>query len=267
MAIPEASVIVRARNEAADIGTTLDRLAAQTLSEHEVIVVDSGSADATVSISRARGARVVQIPAESFTFGGALNTGCAHARAPIAVALSAHAVPGDEGWLARIVGACAEDGVACASGDAYGPDGGPLHGRLRQDAALAAGHPLWGYSNAAGAFRMDLWRERPFREDMPGAEDKEWAWWWLQRGWTHVAGSDLVVEHDHTHDPLRAIYARSRREWEGYAMFLDVGGSSVRRLVRDWWSELETYRSPLRARLSHRRAARLLGAHAGRRRA
>jgi rhamnosyltransferase len=267
MAKPDASVIVRAKNEAAHIGATLDRLAAQTLGDHEVVVVDSGSADATAEIARARGARVVGIPAASFTFGGALNTGCGLASAPIAVALSAHAPPADDGWLERIVGACGEEGVACASGDSYGPDGGPLTGRLRQDAALAARRPQWGYSNAAGAFRMELWHERPFRADMPGAEDKEWAWWWLQRGWVHVAGADLVVEHDHTRDPVRDIYERSRREWEGYAMFLGPGDDRLLALAREWWGDLGTYTSPLKARLSHRRAARLLGAHAGRRRA
>ena len=65
-----------------------------------------------------------------------------------------------------------------------------------------------GYGNAAGAFRAELWRRRPFRADLPGAEDKEWAWHWLQRGYSCVVDPPLAVEHDHTHDSLRSIYGR-----------------------------------------------------------
>ncbi|MFL5845383.1 MAG: glycosyltransferase family 2 protein [Solirubrobacteraceae bacterium] len=258
------SVVIRTRNEAAKIGTVLDGLAAQALSGAEIVVVDSGSTDATLDIVRARGVHVIEIPAASFTFGGALNTGVAATSAPICVALSGHAVPLDDGWLGRLAGACAEDGVACASGDRYDVDGAPLHGRVHQDIALARRRPLWGYSNAAGAFRRELWEQRPFRDDLPGAEDKEWAWWWLDRGWTHVVGSDLVVDHDHTHDPLRDIYARSRREWLGYRAFLELDDYPLRALAREWWTDTATHRSPLRARLSPRRAARLLGGYSAR---
>ena len=260
-----ASVVIRARDEGAAIGATLAALAAQTLRDHEVIVVDSGSRDDTIAIARRAGATVIEIPADTFTFGGALNTGAERAAAPVCVALSAHAPPTDDGWLERIVAACSEDGVACASGDRLGPDGTPLAGRIRQDAALAERVPRWGYSNAAGAFRTELWRRRPFRADLPGAEDKAWAWGGLHEGWACVIGADLVVEHDHTHDPVRDIYARARREAAGYARFLDLGPQPLGELARAWWTDRTGYDSALRARLSHRRAARLLGEWAGRR--
>src|SRR4051812_32468976 len=111
------SVVIRAKDEAASIGRTLDLLAAQTLAPHaEVIVVDSGSTDGTVDIVRAAGVRLVEIPASSFTYGGALNTGCELAGAPLIVALSAHAFPPDERWLERMVGAFGDDTIACAVG-------------------------------------------------------------------------------------------------------------------------------------------------------
>ena len=76
----------------------------------------------------------------------------------------------------------------------------------------------------------------------------------------------LVIDHDHTHDSLPAIYRRARREAEGLARFAHGAGDSPG-LLAEWWTDRRFYGSPLRARLSHRRAARLLGAHAGRRRA
>ena len=120
---------------------------------------------------------------------------------------------------------------------------------------------------AAGAFRAELWRRRPFRADLPGCEDKEWAWHWLERGYTCVIDPGLLIDHDHTHDPLASIYLRARREWTGIGTFVELQPYGPRELASDWWSDLRWYRSAARARLSHRRAARLLGAYAGRRRA
>jgi rhamnosyltransferase len=265
---PWISVIVRARDEAAGIGRSLELLAQQDTGGRavEAIVVDSGSVDRTVEIAREHGARILSVARDEFSFGGALNLGAANARGELLVALSAHAFPLDGGWLARLGRPFSEPLVACACGDRYGPDGTPLSGRVEQDIALARAHPRWGYSNGAGAFRASLWRRRPFRGDLPGCEDRDWALYWLQRGYRCVVDPGLVVEHDHTHDSLTAIYRRARREAEGLATFLDgdAGGDG---LIREWWSDRTFYSSSLRARLSHRRAVRLLGEHAGRRRA
>ena len=55
---PQLSIIIPALNEARAIGATLDA-AARVKGDVEVIVVDGGSADETVAVARARGARVV----------------------------------------------------------------------------------------------------------------------------------------------------------------------------------------------------------------
>src|SRR3954471_24335145 len=103
-ATPRCSVIVRTKNEAASIGLTLDLLAAQTVAtDTEVVVVDSGSTDATTDIVRAPDARLIEIAAESFSSGGALNAGAEAGSAPIVVALSSHAFPRDPDWLARLL--------------------------------------------------------------------------------------------------------------------------------------------------------------------
>lgn len=267
MSEPAVSVVIRAKDEAASIGRVIELVRSQQLDGGvEVIVVDSGSSDGTPDIARRSGAAVIAIPAESFTFGGSLNTGCEAASAPLIVALSAHAFPPDEGWLARMA-ACFEDPlVACAYGCPNAPDGGPLSERVVQDAALARRYPQWGYGNPSGGFRAELWRRRPFRADMPGTEDKEWAWHWLQQGMRVVIDPALAVDHDHSKDGARELYQRFKREWEGYGMYLDLPPYPARDALREWWSERGTYSSRARARLSHRRAARLAGTWAGRRR-
>lgn len=268
------SVIIRVRDERASLERCLGLLARQQgVGEVQVIVVDAGSSDGTPDVARAGGARVVPAGQASagFSYGGALNLGAGHASHEVLASLSAHAFPRDDAWLARLAEALgpSDAGVACACGDVYDPDGARLRSPIAQDAALARRRPEWGYSNAAGAFRAELWRRRPFRADLPGCEDKEWALHWLDEGYTCRVDPALVVDHDHTHDSLRAIYARARREAQAYAMFLGdgrgPGAADARGLAREWWSDTRWYESPLRARLSHRRAARLLGAYRGRR--
>ncbi|HEY2769838.1 MAG TPA: glycosyltransferase [Solirubrobacteraceae bacterium] len=269
---PDISVIIRARDEAGSIGRCLGLVRSQEGFEAgavEVIVVDSGSRDDTVAIAAGSGARVISIPSCAFTFGGALNLGAgvASPSSRVFVALSAHAFPLDSGWLARLAATFEDPVVACACGERFAPDGSVLAGPVRFDGAVAAAHPSWGYSNAAGAFRASLWRERPFRADLPACEDREWALHWISQGYACVLDPALLVDHDHTHDPMVSIYRRARREAVGFGAFLDMPPYGVLDLAREWWTDLRFYDSPARARLSHRRAARLLGAYVGRRRA
>lgn len=266
---PAVSVVIRAKNEANSIGRVLDLLRTQEIGDRavELIVVDSGSEDGTPAIARDHGARVVEIPAESFTFGGALNTGCAAASAPVMLALSAHAFPPDTRWLGRMLDCFDDPKVACCYGVDNTPDDEVLRERVVQDEEHARRHWHWGYGNPAGAFRAELWRERPFREDMPGTEDREWAWHWLQQGWVAVIDPALRVEHDHSHDPLLDLFRRYKREAAGYTMYLDdLPPYGLRDLARDWWRGNPKWPSRLRALVSPKRAAYLLGNYAGRRR-
>jgi hypothetical protein len=245
-----ASVVIRAKDEATAIGRTLRLLADQTV-EHEVVLVDSGSTDRTVEIARDAGVRVIAIT--NFTFGGALNTGTAATSAPVVVSLSAHA------WFE-------DDSVACVFGETRSLSGTPLERAVRQDAAMLRAAPQWGYSNGAGAFRRSLWELRPFREDMPGTEDREWSLWAMQaHGAVCVLDPALAVEHDHSRDSLRECFVRWEREARGYAMFLDLPPYGLRDLAGEWWGDQGWHRSRARARLDPRRAARLLGKYRGRR--
>jgi rhamnosyltransferase len=263
-ASPRCSVIVRTKNEAESIGLTLDLLAAQTAADGiEVIVVDSGSTDATTGIVRSRDVKLIEIPAASFTYGGALNTGAEAASAPILVALSAHAFPRDPQWLERLLAWFDDERVAAASGEIFDWDDSPLTRPRVQDIELARRNPYWGYSNAAGGFRRNLWEMHQFRADMPFSEDKEFAWHWLNQGWTVVVDPALVVDHDHSKDPLRVIFKRSRAKWHAFSMYLPMTEYTARAMLREWWTDRGSWRSHTRARLSHRRAAALLGRYVG----
>ena len=263
---PEVSVVVRAKDEADSIGRTLDLLRSQSVAENmQVVVVDSGSSDGTLDIVRGHDVELIEIPSASFTFGYALNVGTQAAAAPIVVALSAHAFPRSDSWLADVLGVFADERVAAACGDPFDFDGSPLREPRVQDLELARRNPFWGYSNAAGAYRRELWQQHRFREDLPGSEDKEFAWYWQHEGYAVVIDPHLCVDHDHSHDPLPDVYRRARREALGFGMYMDLEPYPVRALTCEWWSETGSWRNHLRARLSPLRAMQLLGKYTGRR--
>jgi glycosyltransferase involved in cell wall biosynthesis len=263
------SVIVRVRDEADALNLCLELIGAQTGAGAgaEVIVVDNGSVDGSGAVARRHGAEVVSISPERFSYGAALNLGASLAHGSVRVALSAHAFVRASDWLERISAPFSDPTVACVCGERYWPDGSLLRRPVRYDARLARGYPRWGYSNAAGAFRAQLWEQRPFREDLPAAEDREWGRHWaLTAGLVSLLDPGLLVEHDHTHDPPAAIFSRARREAAGLAAFLpeaDLG--RPRPLLAEWFSDTRFYDSAWRARASPRRAARLLGERVGRR--
>lgn len=77
--MPRLSVIVPAHDEAAELPRTLAGLhagLAEAGADHELVVVDNASNDATAEVARAAGARVVAEPHRQI--GRARNTGAAH---------------------------------------------------------------------------------------------------------------------------------------------------------------------------------------------
>jgi len=258
------TVIVRVRDEADALNQCLELIRAQHKlgADLELVVVDNESADASAAVARRHGAQVVRISRARFSFGRALNLGASVAHGNVLVALSAHAFVRDPDWLSKLTTWFDDPSVACVCGERSWPDASRLYAPVRYGVRLAQGYPRWGYSNAAGAFRADYWRERGFREDLTGCEDKEWGRFWaVERNRVTVLDPGLAVEHDHTHDPVPDIFMRARREAEGFAMFLPPDQRSS--LLSEWYWQTGFYNSVWKARFSHRRAARLLGDRLG----
>ena len=91
------------QNEGEFIGQTLEAIFSQKApTPFEVIVLDSGSTDQTLKILGNYDVRVEEIPAEDFSFGGALNRGVELAQGEIIVNLSAHCIAVNKYWLERL---------------------------------------------------------------------------------------------------------------------------------------------------------------------
>lgn len=262
---PPASVVVRAKDRADTIERTLRALRRQTVVP-EIVVVDSGSRDATVRIARRFCDELVEIRPEDFSYGAALNIGARVASAPVHFALSAHCVPPPQDWIERALAHYSDPSVGATAGVLNFPDGTPVRRPYPlADAAFARQHRFWGYSNHAGSWRAEAWQTVAFDERLPAAEDREWSWRLLEAGWRIVLDPALRVEQSHrARESWGAWYRRNRREMAAHVMFEEDLSYGVGELVRDWLSARDLAgRSGLRARLSPRRAVGLAGRYAG----
>jgi rhamnosyltransferase len=212
---PRASIIIRAYNEAKHLPQLLERLAAQSLRDFEVILVDSGSTDQTAAIAHLAGARIAHIDKNEFTFGRSLNRGCQAARGDILVFISGHCYPMHRGWLAQLLRPFDDPAI----GLAYGKQrGGPTtkwseHRHFRKTFPDRSAIPQEGFfcNNANCAIRRDLWQKRPFDEALTGLEDLDWAKWLVAAG-RHTAYSAAAGVY-HLHDETwPQVFRRYERE-------------------------------------------------------
>jgi len=209
------SLIIRAYNEAQHLPRLLEGLAHQTVKDVEVILVDSGSTDATVSIAESFGARVVRIRPEEFTFGRSLNLGVRAATRELVVIASAHVYPVYPDWLESLLRPFEDEKVALTYGKQRGPETAkfseqqvyhqwyPDHSLPRQPTAFC--------NNANAAIRKSLWEKNPYDESLTGLEDLAWAKWAKEQGHEIAYVAEAEIVHIHNETPS-GVFNRYRRE-------------------------------------------------------
>ncbi len=209
------SIIIRALNEEKHLGRLLGAIARQGLRDPEVILVDSGSTDRTLTIARQHKAKIVHIRPQDFTFGRSLNLGIRRASGDVIVLASAHVFPEHDDWLAKLVAPFADTQVAMTYGKQRGTDESqfsenqhfrkwfPDHSNLQQPHGFA--------NNANSAVRKKVWQAMPFDEELTGLEDLAWASWAHAEGYTIAYVAEAGVYHIHN-ETAAQIINRHRRE-------------------------------------------------------
>ena len=253
--VPTCSVVVRVYNEEKHIGRLLAGILQQTVKDVEVILVDSGSTDATLAIASRFPVRVLSIKPEEFTFGRSLNLGCAQAQGEFIVIASGHVYPVYPDWLEQLLAPFADPQVALV----YGRQRGNRKTRFSEHQIFAKWFPETSNprqthpfcNNANAAIRRELWQERPYNETLTGLEDLDWAAWALSKGYHLAYAAEAEVVHVHEESP-RQIYNRYRRE----AMALKV----IRPQDRfHWWDFLRFYATNVASDLWHALRQGVLG--------
>jgi rhamnosyltransferase len=211
----KCSVVVRAYNEAQHLGRLLEGISQQTVKDVELILVDSGSTDATVSIAAEAGGRIVHIPSAEFSFGRSLNLGVTAATREYAVIVSAHVHPVYPDWLECLLRPFEEEAVAVV----YGKQRGDASSRISEDRILRQWFPEHDVArqtspfcnNANAAIRRSLWQSHPYDEALTGLEDVAWASWAQSQGYHVSYAGQAEVIHVHN-EPPRRVFERYRRE-------------------------------------------------------
>jgi glycosyltransferase involved in cell wall biosynthesis len=212
---PKCSIIIRAYNEEDHIGRLLTGISEQSLDDIEIIVVDSGSTDATVPIASRFPTRILTIPPHDFTFGRSLNMGCSAARGEFLVFASAHVYPRYPDWLEKLIEPFKDPAIGMVYGMQRG-DGTTRYSEHQQfkrmfpeASIIPQGNPLCNNANAA--IRRSLWEQHPFDESLSGLEDLDWATWLLAQDRFLAYHAEAVVVHVHNESP-RQVFRRYERE-------------------------------------------------------
>lgn len=212
MASAQLTAIIRTYNSTATLHDAITSLREQTVPV-AILVVDSGSTDGTLEYAQRAADRVLTIPSERFTYGGALNLGAQAADTPVHAALSSHCALPHEHWAKRVLEHILDGPAVAVCGQPSGPDGRRLETPLRADHAFLRRHPFWGFSNHGSAWAASAWSGCPFDESLPSSEDREWSWRATEPGGVIVFDPDLTVAGGHRRQAgARAYYQRLVKE-------------------------------------------------------
>lgn len=212
---PKISIVIRCFNEEKHIGRLLTGIAEQIEKRIEVILVDSGSTDATLSIASRFPVKILSINKKDFSFGKSLNLGCKKAKGEIIVIASAHVYPVYKDWLRQLVKSFTDSKV----GLVYGKQRGNLTTKFSEHQVFARWFPNKSKpdqdfvfcNNANAAIRQSLWKKIKYDEKLTGLEDIDWAKKIKQAGYkiAYTAEAEVIHVHDETY---KAIFNRYRRE-------------------------------------------------------
>jgi rhamnosyltransferase len=229
------SLVVRAYNEERHIGRLLEGVCRQTVQDVEIILVDSGSTDATTAIAAQYGATVVHISPLEFTFGRSLNLGLAAATCDLVAIASAHVYPVYPDWLERLLEPFADPAVALTYGKQRGDENSKFSEHqifarwFPEESSVRQRHPFCNNANAA--LRRSVWEGHPYDESLTGLEDLAWAQWAFGQGHAIAYAADAEIIHVHTETP-RGVLNRYQREAMAFKQIFPEAHFSLYDFVR-----------------------------------
>jgi rhamnosyltransferase len=207
----ECSISILTKNEGRNIGSCLEAVFSQkNIGKFEVVLVDSGSTDATVEIARRFPIRIEQIPAEAFHHARTRNLAASLGTGPIVVNLSGDAIPASDLWLHNMLANFADPSVGAVYGRQFPRSGSTMERcdtletvygdqRIVKDPAHrdGMGYRFYHFSDVNSAIRRTVWERTPYPEDLKMFEDLAIAKCILDGGWKIVYEPDAPVFHSH----------------------------------------------------------------------
>lgn len=227
------SIIIRTLNEAQYLEELILTLNQQKTSfDVEVIIVDSGSTDATLSIAQKYHCAIVNISRQEFSFGRSLNIGCEVANGQVLVFISGHCVPVDEYWLHNLCSPLFEGKADYSYGRQLGGERTyfsekqifakyyPLESKIPQDGFFC--------NNANSAITKKAWRAYKFDESITGLEDMELSKRLVSDGGKVAYVAEAAVFHYH-----EEVWTQVKKRFEREAIALQKIMPQVHIRTRD----------------------------------
>lgn len=261
------SVVIRTKNSAATLGDVVSRLG--LAGGDELIIVDSGSQDATLNIARNAGARIIDVSREPFSYGKSLNAGFSAAGNNWVLSLSSHCVPVEPDLLGKyrqLLPEIAPEFV-CIVG------GGFRHvGEMKEQTALETCTPsdftngtYFTCTNPNSLYRREVWVRHPFDEKIETAEDLEWSLWALRNGYSLMRHATAAVFY-RSRLGLLAMFKKGHLESRVASRLVSNPPLTVTFVVKTiFWSCLAVVRGSASLGFAMRRISYLLGDYWGRR--
>jgi rhamnosyltransferase len=218
---PLISVIIPVKNGDAWLDRTIPAILGQKLaSPFEIIVIDSGSTDNSLTLLAGYPVNIVSIDPTEFNHGGTRNRGARLSNAKYVVMTVQDAEPADEYWLQNLLAGFTDETVAGVCGQQivpHDPDKNPVDwfrplsapGRRAyrfSDPAdfnalpAAEKRSICSWDNVNAMYRRDILLELPFPA-VSFAEDALWAKAALLAGHTIVYNTAARVKHYHFETP------------------------------------------------------------------
>lgn len=232
---PLASVVLLTFNGEKYIREVLEAVFAQRTSfDFEVIVIDSGSRDKTLSIAKSYPIRLECIPNAEFNHGKTRNLGAELATGQFVAYLTQDATPASPDWLQHLVSAFEiSPSVAAVYGvhrprpdcnpiirremeeffSMMGPDGQPTVQTMKEDEQGWEFGTKAFYSDVNSCLRKAVWRQIPYRP-LDYAEDQAFGRDILRAGYWKVFEPRAAVIHSHSY-PLLGYFRRQFDEYRG----------------------------------------------------
>ena len=206
----DVSIVVLTKNAGEGFRNLLHRLFSQKFTgKYEVIVIDSGSIDGTVTVAQSFPVKMTSIKAEEFHHGKTRNLGAELSIGRILVYITQDAVPLYDDWLQKLVEYLKDPKVAMVVGRQIAwqkvkPPEKFLYRYYFPEHRVEVVHNATDYyrdnmfiSNVNSAIKKNIWQDLKFSENVVRGEDKEFAKRVLLAGWGIIYQPEAVVYHAH----------------------------------------------------------------------
>jgi rhamnosyltransferase len=209
------SISILTKNEELNIGACLEAVHSQRLAgKVEVVLVDSGSTDATVQIAKRFPIRIEQIRPEEFHHARTRNFAASLGTGTFVVNLSSDAIPASDMWLHELIANFEDPAVGAVYGRQLPKPASrierevtydTIYGeqRIVKDPACRAGsgYKFYHFSDVNSALRRDMWESIQYPENFKIFEDLAIAKRILDAGWKIVYEPEAMVFHSHHFTP------------------------------------------------------------------